>query len=118
MKHLVSTTLALALSGIAFAQSGNKEGAGAHNHGPTNGKSAGQKQAAMSHEAEGTVKSIDAKKTRVTIAHGPVQSLKWPGMTMAFAVKDKSLFDKLTVGQKVQFEFVQQGANYVITSVR
>jgi Cu(I)/Ag(I) efflux system protein CusF len=34
------------------------------------------------------------------------------------AVKDKSLFDKLAVGKKVDVEFTQQGSAYVVTAVR
>jgi Cu(I)/Ag(I) efflux system membrane fusion protein len=43
------------------------------------------------------------------MTHGPVSSLGWPGMTMDFAVKDKSILKGLKVGQKVQFEIVQEG---------
>ena len=32
----------------------------------------------VGHRAEGTVKSVDAKSGTVSIAHGPVASLKWP----------------------------------------
>jgi len=39
-------------------------------------------------------------------------------MTMAFQVKDKTLLDKLSAGKKVNFEFVQQGKDYVVTSVK
>ena len=70
------------------------------------------------HKASGTVKKIDPAKHRVTIAHGPVDSLKWPGMTMAFTLKDKALMDKLAVDKKIDFEFVQQGRDYVVTSVK
>jgi len=37
---------------------------------------------------------------------------------MGFQVKDKMLLDKLAVGKKVEFEFVQHGKDYVITSVK
>jgi Cu/Ag efflux protein CusF len=70
------------------------------------------------HEAIGTVKSVDPAAGTVTLAHGPVKSLNWPAMTMGFAVKDKALFDKLSVGKKVDVEIVQQDGNYVITSVK
>ncbi len=69
-------------------------------------------------KASGVVKKIDTAKGGVTLAHGPVPDLKWPAMTMGFTVKDKALFDKLAVGKKVDFEFVQQKAGYVITSVK
>jgi Cu(I)/Ag(I) efflux system periplasmic protein CusF len=68
--------------------------------------------------ASGVVKKVDAASGKATIAHGPVPSLKWPAMTMGFVVKDKKLLDKLKVDRKVDFEFVQQGKDYVITSVK
>ncbi|WP_259657558.1 copper-binding protein [Escherichia coli] len=42
----------------------------------------------------------------------------WPAMTMAFAVKDKALFDKLAVGSKVHVEFKKEADGYVVTSVK
>jgi Cu(I)/Ag(I) efflux system protein CusF len=74
--------------------------------------------AQTAHKASGTVTKVDAAKQRVTIKHGPVESLKWPGMTMGFAVKDKATLDKLAKDNKVEFEFVEQGKDYVITSVK
>jgi Cu(I)/Ag(I) efflux system protein CusF len=71
-----------------------------------------------SNKATGVVKSVDRAKNAVTVAHGPVPSLNWPAMTMPFTVKDKTLLDKLPVGGKVEFEFLQQGKDYVITSVK
>ena len=73
---------------------------------------------ATRHEAIGTVQSVDPAKGTVTLAHGPVKSLNWPAMTMGFAVKDKALFDKLSVGKKVDVEIVQQDGNYVIMAVK
>lgn len=72
----------------------------------------------QTHHATGTVKNVDAAKGTVTVDHGPVKSLEWPAMTMTFAVKDKTLFDKLTVGKKAEFEFSQDGKGYVVTSVK
>jgi Cu/Ag efflux protein CusF len=54
--------------------------------------------------------------SKVTISRSPVQSLKWPAMTMNFILKDKALLDRLHAGKKIDFEFVQQGRDYVITS--
>jgi Cu(I)/Ag(I) efflux system protein CusF len=64
------------------------------------------------------VKAIDPAKGIVTLAHGPVPSLKWPAMTMGFTVKDRTLFDRLTLGRKVDVEFTQQGSDYVVTAVK
>jgi Cu(I)/Ag(I) efflux system protein CusF len=70
------------------------------------------------HKATGVVKKVDPKAGSVTLAHDPVKSLNWPAMTMGFQVKDKMLLDKLAVGKKIEFEFVQQGKDYVITLVK
>jgi Cu(I)/Ag(I) efflux system protein CusF len=72
----------------------------------------------QSHKGVGVVKSVDPKKPGVTLAHEPIPSLRWPAMTMGFAVKDKALLEKLKPGMKIEFEMVQQGRDYVIISVK
>lgn len=72
----------------------------------------------VTHKAIAVVQKIDRANGMVTLAHDAVQSLNWPAMTMGFSVKQKSLFDKLTVGRKVNVEFVQQGNEYVVTAVK
>ena len=44
--------------------------------------------------------------------------MNWKPMTMTFQVKDKMLLDKLAVGMKVDFDFVQASNGYVVTSDR
>lgn len=80
-------------------------------------KHTGKDAQGSTHEAVAVVKNIDLANGKVTLAHEAITSLKWPAMTMAFAVKDKSLFDKLAVGKKVNVELVKQGSEYVVTSV-
>lgn len=70
------------------------------------------------HRTDAVVKAVDAEKKQVTLAHGPIKSLNWPSMTMVFSVKDKSLLNKLAVGKKVQAEFIKQGSDYVVTSLK
>lgn len=70
------------------------------------------------HSATGVVKKVDAAKSSVTLAHDPIRSLNWPAMTMGFTVKEKALLNKLQPGTKIEFEFVQQGKDYVITAVK
>jgi Cu/Ag efflux protein CusF len=77
-----------------------------------------QAQPAPTYQASGVVKSVNVDKGTVSIAHGPVASLSWPAMTMAFAAEDRKLLQNLKPGAKVEFEFVQQGPRYVITSVK
>jgi Cu(I)/Ag(I) efflux system periplasmic protein CusF len=71
-----------------------------------------------SHPAVGVVKGVDAAAGKVTIAHEAIKGLNWPAMTMTFMVKDKMLFDKLTVDKKVEFQVAKQGADYVVTAVK
>jgi Cu(I)/Ag(I) efflux system protein CusF len=92
MKRTFTFIAAAALSAVAFAQA--------------------------SHKATGTVSSVDRDRGKVTIKHGPVPSLNWPGMNMAFGVKDKALLDKVKPGQKIEFSFVEQGRDYVVTEVK
>ena len=73
---------------------------------------------APAHKAVGTVKKVDPMAGTVTFAHEPVKSINWPAMTMKFKVKDKGLFDRLATDKKVQFEFTQEGKDYIVTDVK
>jgi len=73
---------------------------------------------AATHAASGIVKKLNVKAGVVTLAHGPVNSLSWPPMTMSFKVRDTRLLAKLQEGHKVDFEFVKEGDDYVLTSVK
>ena len=70
------------------------------------------------HRAEGTVESVDGKAGSVSIQHGPVESLKWPAMTMEFKMANPSLLAAARPGSRVRFEFVERGpGEWVITSI-
>jgi len=71
-----------------------------------------------SYDTNAIVMKVDTEQGKVTLAHGPVKGLGWPAMTMAFAVRDKALLDKLAVGSKVNVEFKKEGDDYVVTSVK
>ena len=80
----------------------------------SNLKAALQSFAAPLHRGRGTVEAVDAAAGTVEIAHEPIASLKWPAMSMEFKVRDKAHLGHLTRGQVVQFEFVEEGGEYVI----
>lgn len=111
----ITLTLALSASNIALAQSGSMQGMEMKGT-DMGGKDQSAKGA--THQTTGTVKSVDAEKGKVTLAHEPVKSLNWPAMTMGFMVKDKAMLKKMTAGEKAQVEFVVQGSDYIITSVK
>lgn len=104
-------TVALTATASAFAQTGSMKEMAVDQQSKQGAKAA-------VHQATGIVKNVDADKGKVTLAHGPVETLNWPAMTMAFGVKDKSLLSKLSVGKSVQVEFEKRANSYVITSVR
>jgi Cu(I)/Ag(I) efflux system periplasmic protein CusF len=70
------------------------------------------------HAGSGVVREVDAARGRVTLAHDPIASLRWPAMTMTFVVKDKAILDKLAVDARVEVEFVQLGSDYVVIAVK
>lgn len=70
------------------------------------------------HKGSGTVKGVDAKAGKISLAHGPIPSINWPAMTMDFAVKDKPALAKLKPGQKVEFNMVEHPkGQYLITEI-
>ena len=73
---------------------------------------------AKTHKAAGVVRAVDVETGMVTVAHGPVPSLNWDAMTMDFKVRDMALLEKFAQGKKVEFEFVEQDDDYVVTSVK
>lgn len=69
-------------------------------------------------EASGVVRKIDPDNLVVTIFHDAIPDLGWPSMTMPFAIRDKVVFSRLKVGEKVLFEFVIEERNSVIVAVK
>ncbi len=63
------------------------------------------KPAAPTHHAEGKVERI--ARDEITISHGPVASLQWGPMTMAFKVPPGGMARNVKVGDTVSFDFVQ-----------
>ena len=60
---------------------------------------------ANEHSATGMVTAVDAAAGTVTIAHGAVESLNWPAMTMAFKLADPSQASTLHANDLVKFKF-------------
>jgi Cu/Ag efflux protein CusF len=73
---------------------------------------------AQAHSGQGTVESLDPRAGSIEISHGPIETLKWPAMSMEFKVRDKAQLARLAKGQAVEFELSEQGAGeYVIERV-
>ena len=71
--------------------------------------------AMVAHSGVGKVTSIG--KDDITISHGPIASLQWGAMTMPFKSPKEGAPKDLKVGAQVQFDFVQQGDDYVLQRV-
>ena len=72
--------------------------------------------AASTYTGQGKVESVD--KDSITITHGPIPELKWPGMTMGFGKTDPKAFADVKPGDTVHFEFRKGGAmDYELVSV-
>ena len=73
----------------------------------------------VGHRASGRIDEYDAKTGSVSIEHGPIESLKWPGMTMEFKVANEALLNGLKPGARIDFEFVERGeGEWVITAIK
>lgn len=68
----------------------------------------GVKPASADHRGEGKLDAIDLKAGTVTITHGPVATLKWPGMTMDFTLANSGLIGNLKPGASIEFTFVER----------
>lgn len=65
---------------------------------------------------EGTVKKIDKAAGKAVIAHGPLENVGMPAMTMAFPLKDAAWIGKMKEGQKIRFAV--EDVNGALTVVR
>jgi Cu/Ag efflux protein CusF len=81
-------------------------------------KKSAKKAQGKTDKGAGAVQKVDPAGGSVTIAHGPIESMKWPAMTMTFKVKDKKMLDRAKSGEKVEFSFVQSGKDYTITDIK
>ena len=72
----------------------------------------------VTHSAIGTLDDVDAKTGTLLITHEPVESLKWPKMTMEFVPANESLAKKLKPGAPIRFDFVERKpGEWVVTKM-
>ncbi len=73
---------------------------------------------AVGHQAHGTLNAINDDGT-VSITHQAIPSLKWPGMTMDFALTNSSLVAGIKPGSAISFELVERTpGEFVITKLQ
>jgi uncharacterized cupredoxin-like copper-binding protein/Cu/Ag efflux protein CusF len=74
-------------------------------------------QADTTATSEGEVRKVDKEAGKITLKHGEIKNLDMPGMTMVFAVKDKTMLDTLQAGDKVKFKAVSEGGKLTVTQI-
>ncbi len=65
------------------------------------------KSTVVGHQAQGTLDAINADGT-VSITHGPIKTLGWPGMSMDFKLANSSLAQGIKPGTAITFELVER----------
>jgi Cu/Ag efflux protein CusF len=68
--------------------------------------------------SQGEVRKIDLAAQKITLRHGPIQSVGMPPMTMVFSVADAALLEGLKAGDKVRFQVEKRGNQYVVTELQ
>lgn len=66
----------------------------------------------------GVVLAIDNEKGVATISHGALPALNMAPMTMGYSVRDKGQLAGLRPMQKVEFQVVYDGNDYLITEIK
>jgi Cu(I)/Ag(I) efflux system periplasmic protein CusF len=76
-------------------------------------------QAAERAIGKGVIKGVNKDDRQLQITHEPIQSLNWPGMTMAFKVAPGVDLEGLTPGAKVMFTLSKSAqGGYVIEEIK
>ena len=103
-----AVTLALALAACGEARKAE----------PANDMAAAGPQvseAAQVYSGAGAVQSVAGDK--VAIAHGPIEGIGWPAMTMTFNAPP-GMAEGVKAGAQVDFSFRQDGSAFVLTSLQ
>ncbi len=67
---------------------------------------------------DGEVRKIDKEAGKLTLRHGEIKHLDMPPMTMVFVAGDKSLLDKVKVGDQVRFMAVHENGQLMVTDLQ
>lgn len=73
---------------------------------------------AASEYSEGEIRTLYKEEGQITIKHGEIKNLHMSAMTMMFGVKEKSMLDKLQVGDKVKFKAIEKSGALMIIEIK
>lgn len=98
--------------GVALFASASAWAAGGHGaHEP----GAARAMSAAAGLADAEVKKVDRAQGKITLKHGPIESLGMPGMTMVFRVQEPAMLDHVNPGDKVRFEAEKKNGALTVT---
>jgi Cu/Ag efflux protein CusF len=103
----IAILLGIAVAAPAFAQKSSDDHSAHH----------GGAQAQSATLADGEVRKVDKAAKKITIKHGPIQSLDMPAMTMVYRVKDPKMLEQVKAGDKIKFTAEDIGGQYTVTTV-
>lgn len=106
---LIAALLGLSAAGTA-PYAAATDGHGMHH-------SAASTAAGAAATAEGVVRKVDKAAGKITIAHGPLENLGMPGMTMAFGVSDPAFLERVKAGDKIRFVAERKDGAFVVTTL-
>lgn len=91
---------------------------GGHSHGGhSHGESAIGLPTAGIDSTEGEITRIDKDTGQVFIKHGDMRKIGLLAMLMVFNIRDVSMLDRVTVGDKVRFTVERNGAQLTVTQL-
>src|SRR5258706_13230800 len=67
--------------------------------------------------ADGEVRKVDREQSKLTLRHGPIQTLGMPAMTMVFKVADPNMLVGMKDGDKVRFRADRDNGQFTITAI-
>lgn len=109
--------LTLGVSGTALAAADHNAHGGHGGHGASHAAPPAQAQSKDIYTVNGVVDSLDKAGRKAVITHEPVPALNWPVMTMGFVFEDAALMNGLKPGDKIRFDFRNEGSTSIIVDL-
>lgn len=67
--------------------------------------------------ATGTVTKVDKAAGKITIDHGPLESLDMPAMKMVFRAGDEAMLDQVKEGDEIRFTAERVRGQLTVTEI-
>ena len=68
-------------------------------------------------QTQGEVRKIDQAAGKITLKHAEIKNVDMPAMSMAYAVKDPAMLQKVKAGDKVNFTMDKINGAFTVVSI-